>query len=176
MKIKLTENKKKIIVLSCMVVLLVVAGTLSIVLNINMANKPGDEGGATQTTFYTELQSDRELRKNEQLALIDAIINNDNSTAEAIKAAEAEKLQIVANIETEMTLEAMIKSKGFANVAVLVGDEKINVFVDRAELTAEETSNICSIILEQTDFEVADIIINPTLAIQEWKLDKKYVI
>ena len=33
MKIKLTENRKKILVLSCMVVLLVVAGTLSIVLN-----------------------------------------------------------------------------------------------------------------------------------------------
>lgn len=166
MKIKLTENKKKIIVLSCMVVLLVVAGTLSIVLNVNMAKKSNNLE-PTQSTFYTELQSDRELRKNEQLALIDSIINNDNSTAEAVKNAEQEKLQIVANIKTEMTLEAMIKAKGFENVAVIIGDEKINVFVDRAELTAEDNANICSIILEQTDFAVADIIVNPTLAIAE---------
>lgn len=167
MKIQLTENKKKIIVLSCMVVLLVVAGTLSIVLNLNAGHKTDEPVDATQSTFYQELSSDRELRKNEQIALLDAIINNDNSTAEAIKNAEAEKLQIVANIKTEMELEALIKSKGFTNVAVLVGDEKINIFVDKAELSKEENSTICSIVMEQTDFTIADIIVNPTLSIQK---------
>lgn len=165
MKIKLTENKKKILVLSCMVVLLVVAGTLSIVLNLNAgkANDGGTNIDGTQSTFFSELQSDKELRKNEQIALLDAIINNDNSTQEAIANAEKEKLAIVANIKTEMALESMIKSKGFGNVAVMIGNEKINVFVDKAELLDEELSIICSLVMEQTEFTIADIIINPTM-------------
>ena len=165
MKINLTENKKKILVLSCMVVLLVLAGTLSIVLNLN-AGKLNDGNNSldgTQSTFFTELQSDRELRKNEQIALLDAIINNDNSTQEAIANAEAEKLAIVNNIKTEMALEAMIKAKGFDNVAVMIGNEKINVFVDKAELLDEENATICSIIMEQTKFTIADIIVNATM-------------
>lgn len=166
MKLKLTENRKKILVLSCMVVLLVVAGTLSIVLNINAGKQNGGSLDATQSTFFSELQSDKELRKNEQLALLDAIINSDNATQEAIANAEKEKLAIVANIKTEMTLEAMIKSKGFGNVAVMIGDEKINVFVDKAQLLDEENSAICSIIMEQTKFTIADIIINPTVSMK----------
>lgn len=165
MKIKLTENRKKILVLSCMVVLLVVAGTLSIVLNLN-AGKVNDGGtniDGTQSTFFSELQSDKELRKNEQIALLDAIINNDNSTQEAIANAEKEKLAIVTNIKTEMALESSIKSKGFANVAVMIGNEKINVFIDKAELLDEELSMICSLVMEQTEFTIADIIINPTM-------------
>lgn len=166
MKMKMTENKKKILVLSCMVVLLVVAGTLSIVLNLNAQKIGGGDSNldGTQSTFFTELQSDRELRKNEQIALLDAIINNDNSTAEAVANAEKQKLQIVANIKTEMTLEAMIKSKGFNNVAVMIGNEKINIFVDKAELALEENATICSLVMEQTEFTIADIIINPTVA------------
>ena len=162
--IKLTENKKKILVLSCMVVLLIVAGTLSIVLNLNAGKNNDSSLDGTQSTFFSELQSDRELRKNEQIALLDAIINNDNSTKEAIANAEAEKLAIVSNIKTEMALEAMIKSKGFENVAVMIGNEKINVFVDKAELLDEENAAIWSIIMEQTKFTIADIIINPTLS------------
>ena len=162
--IKLKEKKKKILVLSCMVVLLIVAGTLSIVLNLNAGKNNDSSLDGTQSTFFSELQSDRELRKNEQIALLDAIINNDNSTKEAIANAEAEKLAIVSNIKTEMALEAMIKSKGFENVAVMIGNEKINVFVDKAELLDEENAAICSIIMEQTKFTIADIIINPTLS------------
>ncbi len=162
MKINLTENRKKILVLSCMVVLLVVAGTLSIVLNLNAgkANDGNSSLDGTQSTFFTELQSDKELRKNEQIALLDAIINNDNSTQEAVANAEKEKLAIVANIKTEMALEAKIKSKGFNNVAVMIGNSKINVFVDKAELLLEETSVICSLIMEETEFTITDIIIN----------------
>lgn len=169
MKVKMTENKKKILVLSCMVVLLVVAGTLSIVLNLNASktNTPGGDNtlDGTQSTFFSELQSDRELRKNEQIALLDAIINNDNSTQEAIANAEKEKLAIVANIKTEMTLEAMIKSKGFDNVAVMIGNEKINVFIDKAELLNEELAVICTLVMEQTEFTIADIIVNPTTSV-----------
>ena len=61
MKIKLTENRKKILVLSCMVVLLVVAGTLSIVLNLNAGKTPDNSLDGTQSTFFSELQSDKEL-------------------------------------------------------------------------------------------------------------------
>jgi len=57
----------------------------------------------------------------------------------------------------------MIKAKGFDNVAVMIGNEKINVFVDKAELLDEENATICSIIMEQTKFTIADIIVNPTM-------------
>ncbi len=157
MKIKLTENRKKILVLSCMVVLLVVAGTLSIVLNLNAGKTPDNSLDGTQSTFFSELQSDKELRKNEQIALLDAIINNDNSTKEAIANAEAEKLAIVTNIKTEMALESMIKSKGFQNVAVMIGNEKINVFVDKAELLDDKPSSQSLISLLILQFNLTEI-------------------
>lgn len=163
MKFNLTENKKKAIVLCSMVVLLVVAGTLNIVLNMNLAKNKEPVVGGEVTTFYTELAANRELRKNEQLVLLDSIINGENSTAEAIKEAEEQKLAICENLKTEMVIESMIKSKGYDNVAVIIGEENINVFVDKAELSKEEMASIYNIISDHTEFTIKQVSICPTL-------------
>lgn len=163
MKLKLTENKKKIIILCSMVVLLVVAGTLNIVLNMSLTKGVEPPVNGDVATFYEEIAANRELRKNEQLVLLDSIINNENSTAEAIAEAEAQKLQICNNIQTEMVLESVIKSQGYQNVAVIIGNDNINVFVDKAELSNTEMAKIFDAISEHTDFTIEEVSICPTL-------------
>ncbi len=164
MKMNLTENKKKVIVLCSMVMLLVVAGTLSIVLNMSLA-----QGGETPpvggeiSTFYTELSANRELRKNEQLVLLDSIINSENSTAASIKEAEEQKLAICANIQTEMVIESVIKAQGYDNVAVVIGNDNINIFVDQAELTPQQLACIVDVVGDHTVFGVNEISVSPTV-------------
>lgn len=165
MKMNLTENKKKIIVLCSMVMLLVVAGTLNIVLNMSLieGGQSTPPVGGEISTFYTELSADRELRKNEQLVLLDSIINGDNSTESAIIEAEDLKLTICANIQTEMVIESVIKAQGYENVAVVIGNDNINVFVDQPELSPEQLAGIFNVVSEHTNYDINQVSVSPTV-------------
>lgn len=162
-KLNLSENKKKIIVLSCMVVLLIIGGTLNVVLNVKLANDKELPG--TVSTFYTEQRTDRQNRRNEQIALLDAIINSESSSETAVANAEKQKLDICATIEKELVLESMIKAKGFSDVIVTMQTDKLNVFVDCVELTDDELAQIFGVIESQTDYLVTDVVIIPSKAI-----------
>ncbi len=165
MKMKLTENKKKLIVLCSMVMLLVVAGTLNIVLNMSLIDGGGDTPpvGGEVATFYTELSANRELRKNEQLVLLDSIINGENSTEAAIVEAEEKKLAICANIQTEMVIESVIKAQGYDNVAVVIGNDNINIFVDQPTLSQEQLAGIFNVVKEHTSYDINQVSVSPTV-------------
>lgn len=162
-KLNLTENKKKIVVLSCMVVLLIIGGTLNVVLNLKLANDKNSPD--TVSTFYTEQRTDRQNRRNEQIALLDAIINSESSSETAVANAEKQKLDICNTIEMELILESMIIGKGFSDVIVTMQTDKINVFVDCVEPTSEQLAQILGVITSRTDYQATDVIVIPSKAV-----------
>jgi len=154
------SKKKKIIVLCGMVALLVVTGVLNIVLGQASAAPPPDVDSGYQTLFQT-YRVDRQATRNQTMLFLDSIISNEASSAEAIADAEAQRLQLVLNMEKELVLEGLIQAVGFEDAFITMSTSNINVIVRADTLTEDEVMRIFSIIVDETGASAQNIIIVP---------------
>lgn len=151
------SKKKKVIVLSCMIALLLTTAVLNFVLSSNVI---GSNATATPTaSYFTEVRNTRNTSRNKQLAQIDEIIATAEDGSETKKEALDMKLRLSAITEQENLLESLIKSKGYTEVAVTVG----------------MTSDNVSVIVKDADFSQDDAIIIYTLCENELKASPENV-
>ncbi len=144
------SKKKKIIVLSCMIALLVTTA----VLNFVFAQSVSAGNDATPTaSYFSEVKNTRNTSRNKQLAQIDEIISSGEENADAKKEALAMKLKLSKIMEQENLLENLIKAKGYDEVAVTIGMSSDNV----------------SIIVKDADFDQDDAILIYTICANEVK-------
>lgn len=160
---KLNANKKKIIILVSLVLLLVATGCLNYFLTVKSnENNPSEViNGDTETTFFTSYRDVRSSTRAEEILYLDEIIASVNSDEATVQSAQEKKLGLVDYMELELTLESLIKAKGFNDCVVTVSSKNVNVVVDDTELTVEETAQILSIIVAETDFAPGNIIVMP---------------
>lgn len=142
------SKKKKIVLLSAMVVLLVVSGVLNFVLTDSTVLDNYD--GNQTLSVFAEYRESRVSTRDEEILILDSIISDPNSSDEARANAEELKLQICKNMETELVLETQIKSKGFEDAIVTISSSSISVAVDKAEITSQEMAQILSIVVSET--------------------------
>ncbi|HKL94221.1 MAG TPA: SpoIIIAH-like family protein [Clostridia bacterium] len=158
MKMKL--NKKKVLVLVAMVVLLVATGVLNWALNTNFY-KEEIPTVTTVETFFSAYRTDRTTTRQEEFLLLDAILSSENSSEEAKVAAENQKLEIALRVEDELVLEGLIKSKGFADAIVTMTSKNVNVVVNTEEITNAQATQILDIITSGTTYLATNVKIIP---------------
>ncbi|MBE7074437.1 MAG: SpoIIIAH-like family protein [Clostridiales bacterium] len=155
------KKKTKVFILVAMVLLLGVTGYLNIALN----NRVTQTSTSTVTTanYFSTYREDRQSTRDQELLYYDAIITSESSSDEAVKNAEAKKLAIVAQMETELVIEGLIKAKGFEDCIVTNVDPNVKVVVKcvDATLTSSEVAQIVSIVKEQTAVDIDNIQITP---------------
>ena len=71
--------------------------------------------------------------------------------------AQQEIMNIGKLSEKELTIEGLIKSKGFDEALVLLTDSDIKVIVDTPELNEVEMVKILDIVRAETDFDMDSI-------------------
>ena len=152
-------KKKKIIVLSVMLVLLVVTGYLNVVLNDSAILTSGN--AVTTGSFFSTYRTDRQDTRNQEISYYDAIIASESSSAEAKTLAETKKSELIAAMELELVTEGLIKAKGFEDVIVTTTTSSVNVIVKSAELEATQVAQIVDIVKEQTGASIDNIQIIP---------------
>ena len=153
------KKRTKIIVITAMVLLLGVTGYLNVMLNSSVSNS--SIGSTVQTASYFQTyRSTRESTRDQEMLYYDAIIANEASTADAIANAEGLKLDLIAQMEKELVVEGLIKSKGFEDCVVSMIDGNVNVVVKATELSSTEVAQILAVIQSQlnTSFENIKII------------------
>ncbi len=160
---KTLSKKKKIIILSAMVALLLVTGYVNVALNSSLSS------GATQTSasttsanFYTNYRSEREATRTQEIQFYDSIIASATSSEEAKVEAEANKIALITQMEKELVTEGIIRGKGFSDAIVTSSSSNVNVFVKSAELTSAEVAQITTVVTEQLNVELDKIIIIPS--------------
>ena len=162
------SKKKKIIVLSVMVALLVVTGIVNVVLNNNLgANKVGVSSNTTQVSassqnFYSMYRTERTSTRQQELQFYEAIMKSSTSSDEAKKDAESKKLALIAQMEKELVTEGIIIGKGFDDVIVTQSSANVNVFVKSPEVTKIEVASISEVVKEQLGVSIDKIIIIPS--------------
>ena len=148
---------KKMLTLVGVGVLLVGAITANIL--INRAGKEGalatDKNEAVtasatdQAGFFASFRTEREKTRNEEITYLDTIIAQ-GADADTLSDAQQQKLLIVENMERELTVESLLKAKGFADAAVTLHTGSVNVILDAEELTDEQVAQVLDIVLRET--------------------------
>ncbi|MCL2592705.1 MAG: SpoIIIAH-like family protein [Defluviitaleaceae bacterium] len=108
-------------------------------------------------TFFVQAKLDRENSRSQQQELLLNMINNQNlDQPQRAQFADA-MLDIQRRIERESAAEAMIESRGFRGVFVRIGDNSVDVVVDKENLTEAEAAQIEDIIRRKTGMDVTEI-------------------
>ena len=155
-------KKKKVIVLVSMLILLVVTGFLNIMLNSTTENVSTNlESDYSSSSFFSTCRTDRINTRNESIEYYKEILNNETSTQEAKANAEAQIKEIANGMTMEVTMEGLIKAKGFSEALVNYSSTYINVILQSAELTESEVAQVVEIIQSQVDRDIDYIKIIP---------------
>ncbi len=159
------SNKKKIIVMSSLVVLLAATAIFNFVF-ANKSTLTSADSGVTTANYFTTYRAERTTTRNEELIQLDSVIAlYDEGDTKYTEATEM-KMEIVAAMEKELVLENMVKSLGFSDavVAVSTDSDNINVFINSAELNYDTALSIYSMLKNETGVVAANIIIMPVYA------------
>ena len=143
---KTLTNKKKIIVMSALVLLLAVTAVFNFVLaDTNVGAASNDT--VTAANYFAAYRSERTTTRNEELTQLDGVI--------ALYQPGDEKYELV--------VETMVKSIGFSDAVVTVSSDfgSVNVFIDTPELTYDSALSIYTMLKNETGISPENIRIVP---------------
>lgn len=160
---------RKTIVISAMVVLLLVTGLLN--WKYVIANKeegeqtsvPGqNQGGEVETSnFFTTYKSERLANREDEITYLESVINNTNTDQTTLNEAQQMKMEIVANMELESTLEGLLVAKGFEDAIVTFGTTSVNIVIKDAELTQAKVAQILDVVTSETQYKASEVKVIP---------------
>lgn len=160
---KTFSKKKKIIILSVMIALLLVTGYVNVALNSSISAGPSTETStSTNANFYTTYRSEREATRTQEIQFYDSILASATASEDAKAEAETNKLALISQMEKELVTEGIIRGKGFEDAIVTTSSSNVNIFVKSSELTGAEVAQITTIATEQLNVEIDKIIIIPS--------------
>ena len=156
------SNGKKIALMSTLVLLLAVTAIFNFVL---AGTQAADVDADVEANYFTTYRADRNSTRSEEFVQLDSVISASEVGSEEYDAAVARKQELVEMMEDELVMESIIKSMGFSDAAVAIGDsENINVFVNSDELTSEMVTKIFYALEVEHNIRDGNIIIMPVYA------------
>ena len=143
------SKKKKIIILSFMVLLLAVTAVFNFVLSGNATTK-NDDAVAT-ANYFAQYRTERSQTRSEQIMQLNEVINSSEKDSETQVNALNMKLKLAGIIEQELMLEKLIKAKGYDETVVSIGltSENINVIVKDVDFDQDDAIAIYSILADE---------------------------
>lgn len=171
----MSTAKQRIIVLAGLVVLLIAAPILNYAFNNPQGKtpakttKPGTTAAAVQTgsgsvttgNFFVDYNAERDKTRADEVTYLDSVINGDKTDAETKKTAQQRKIEITGIMEKEMTVENLLKAKGFDKVATVYQAGSVNIIIGKSELTDSEVAQILDIARKETGEKAENIKIIP---------------
>ena len=159
------SNKKKIILMSSLVLLLAVTAVFNFIFATSSTVSSAD-GGVTTANYFTTYRAERTTTRNEEIVQLDSVIALYEEGDEKYEEATEMKMEIVAAMEKELMLENMVKSLGFSDAVVSVStdSDNVNVFINSAELNYDTALSIYSMMKNETGIVAGNVIIMPVYA------------
>ncbi len=157
-------KKKKIIVMSSLVLLLAITAVLNVVLV--QENKFADANAVTTGNYFTTYRTERTNTRSEELLQIDSVIALYEEDSTKYQEAVDLKLKIINTMESELVIETMIKSLGFSDAVVSLSMESdnVNVFINSDELDYDTALSIYNLLRNEANVNQGNIIIMPVYA------------
>ena len=159
------SNRKKIILMSSLVVLLAVTAVFNFMF-ANAGTAMVTNGGVTTANYFTTYRAERTSTRHEELVQLDSVIALYEAGDERYEEATEMKMEIVSAMERELVLENMVKSLGFSDAVVSVSadSDNVNVFINSLELNYDTALSIYNMLKDETGVVAGNIIIMPVYA------------
>ncbi len=153
------SKRKKIVILSCMVLLLAVTA----VCNFLLTSKDTNGNTVATANYFTEYRTEHTRTLNEQILRLDGIISDANQDSKAKEEALQSKLKLTEIIEKELYLESLIKAKGYSNAVVMIGTDSDNltVVVEDKDFTTDDAVAIYTVLFEEVKASPENVRIIP---------------
>ena len=128
--------------------------------NANAGESDGD-AASVSANYYANFKTEREASRIQQIEYLDGIIADSNTDAETLKQAQNQKLTLTQSMEKEVTVEGLLKAKGFEDVVVSLTDGKADVVVNMADVDDAGRAQIEDIVKRKTGVTAENIVITP---------------
>lgn len=100
--------------------------------------------------YFYDYKTNRENVRETEIAYLDSLITSELSDAETVKDAQSQKIQIVKNMESELTIEGLLMAIGFEDAIVTVQSGSVNVVLKKEQITKEEAAQVLEIVRKET--------------------------
>lgn len=111
----------------------------------------------SKSTYILDMKMTREKQRNDLSEELNEIINNPSTTDKSREEASNMKVQLVKYQETELKIENLLSAKGFENALVYIGEDNVNVIVNKAELSKSEAAKIFDLVAQQSGVSYDEI-------------------
>ena len=111
--------------------------------------------------FFAAYREERDNVRTQELAYLDAIVAQ-GGDAETLSDAQKQKMELVNAMETELTVENLVRAKGFSDVIVSLHKGNVNVVVGAETLSDEQVAQILDIVLRETGKTAENVKISTT--------------
>jgi len=112
-------------------------------------------------TFFASYRSERNSVRAQEVAYLDSIIQNRSTEKDVLSQAQTRKLEITRRMEQEVTVEGLLRAKGFSDAIVTLSDSTVNVVVSDAVLTEAQAAQILQIVMDETNMTAQNVKIIP---------------
>ena len=112
------KTKKKIILLSCMIALLVVTAVFNFIMTSGTIDN-SDTDVIASANYFENYRLERLENRNEELLQLDSVISSSETNSVEYSEALAKKTNIALLSEKEMLCETLIKAYGFEDAVVV---------------------------------------------------------
>lgn len=158
------SRKGRYMLLAALIVALAGVGYLNFVLGNeavkSTAEKPSPEiedalsmddlAVMSSKNYFYDYKANRENVRETEIAYLDSLINSELSDEETVKDAQNQKIQIVKNMESELTIEGLLIAIGFEDAIVTVQTGSVNVVLKKSDISKEEAAQVLEIVRKET--------------------------
>ena len=115
------------------------------------------EDSLKSKNYFIEQRLARDKLRAGLIDRLNEIVNNDNTNEEMRVDAQKRIMKIGDISEKELTIEGLIKAKGFEEVIAFLTDENIKIIVSRDELSEQDMVKILDIVMGETNLDASNI-------------------
>ncbi len=127
--------------------------------NKNIENVVTKEESFKSSNYFIEHRLSRDKLRATLIDRLYEIINNKNTSDDVRAKAQNEIISLGQVAELELSIEGLIKAKGFEDALVFLGENSAKVVVSANELTEQDVVKIFEIVKSETNIEAKNITI-----------------
>ena len=116
----------------------------------NISDNAGDDSASIDVNaYFSATQVSRQRARDEALEVLQAVVENVDSTEAMKNEALAEIAVIADEIQKEANIESLITAKGFEACVAVINDDTASIVVKSADLQPAQIAQINAIVYEQ---------------------------
>lgn len=115
------------------------------------------EENLEKSNYFVEYRLSRDKMRAELIDRLNDIVKNDTTSQGVRDSAQNEIIEMGQITETELLIEGLIKSKGFEDALVFIGESGAKIVVSAKELSEAEVMQILEIVTSETELKANDI-------------------